>query len=104
VAGTRALIALSPARIPRVDTVTIDTDVLLFLLGTTVLTCMAFGLVPAMQAARLDITSGLKDAALGSSDGAGRGRARNFLVASEFALAVVLLVGAGLMVRSFFAL
>jgi putative ABC transport system permease protein len=104
VAGTRALIALSPARIPRVETVTIDTDVLLFLLGTTILTCLAFGLAPAMQAARLDITSGLKDAALGSSDGIGRGKARNSLVASEFALAVVLLVGAGLMVRSFFAL
>ena len=103
-AGMRALIALSPARIPRVETVTIDTHVLLFLVGITLLTCLAFGLAPAIEATRLNVIAGLKDGARGSSDGAGRGSARNFLVASEFALAVVVLVGAGLMVRSFFAL
>lgn len=104
VAGMRALVALSPSRIPRVETVSLDAHVILFLAGITVLTCVAFGLVPAMQATRLDVTAGLKEGARGSSGGSIRSRARNFLVASEFALAVVLLVGAGLMVRSFFAL
>jgi predicted permease len=104
VAAVHALVVLSPAGIPRVATVTIDAHVAWFLLGITILTCVAFGLAPALQAARLDVTAGLKEAARGSSDGAGRNGARRFLVASEFAMAVVLLIGAGLMVRSFFAL
>ena len=103
-AAVRALVTLNPAGIPRVATVTIDVHVTLFLLGITVLTCVAFGLAPAMQAAGLDVIAGLKEGARGSSDGAGRNGARSFLVASEFAMAVVLLIGAGLMVRSFFAL
>jgi predicted permease len=102
--GTRALVALSPAFIPRVDTIRIDARVVLFLIGVTVLTGVVFGLAPAMHASAVHLTDTLKDGGRGGSDGNGRNRLRSFLVASEFALALILLIGAGLMVRSFFAL
>jgi predicted permease len=102
--GTRALVALSPAFIPRVDTIGIDARVILFLIGVTVLTGMVFGLAPAMHASAVNLTDTLKDGGRGGSDGNRRNRLRSFLVASEFALALILLIGAGLMVRSFFAL
>jgi predicted permease len=102
--GTRALVALSPAFIPRVDTIGIDARVILFLIGVTVLTGVVFGLAPAMHASAVNLTDTLKDGGRGGSDGNRRNRLRSFLVASEFALALILLIGAGLMVRSFFAL
>ena len=102
--GTRALVALSPASIPRVDTVTIDARVALFLLGVTALTGVMFGLAPAMRASSVNLTDTLKDGGRGGSDGLRRNRLRSFLVSSEFALALILLIGAGLMIRSFFAL
>jgi predicted permease len=102
--GTRALVALSPAFIPRVDTIGIDARVILFLIGVTVLTGMVFGLAPAMHASAVNLMDTLKDGGRGGSDGNRRNRLRSFLVASEFALALILLIGAGLMVRSFFAL
>ncbi|MGB6598606.1 MAG: ABC transporter permease [Candidatus Acidiferrum sp.] len=102
--GTRALVALSPAVIPRVDTVTIDTRVVLFLLGVTIVTGVVFGLAPAMHSSAGNLTGTLKDGGRGGSESVRRNRLRSFLVASEFALALMLLVGAGLMVRSFFAL
>ncbi len=103
-AGTKALVALSPAYIPRVEMVVIDTHVLLFLLCITVLTALAFGLTPAMRAAAGNLSDALKEGGRGDSDGIRRNRLRSFLVASEFALAFMLLIGAGLMIRSFFAL
>ena len=102
--GTRALVTLSPANIPRVDTVTIDARVALFLLGVTALTGVMFGLAPAMRASSINLTDTLKDGGRGGSDGLQRNRLRSFLVASEFALALILLIGAGLMIRSFFVL
>ena len=102
--GTRALVALSPAFLPRVDTIRIDARVVLFLIAVTVLTGLVFGLAPAMHASAVNLTDTLKDGGRGGSDGHGRNRLRSFLVASEFALALILLIGAGLMVRSFFAL
>ena len=102
--GTRALVALSPADIPRVEAVTIDARVVLFLLGVSVLTGVAFGLAPAMQASAVNLSDVLKEGGRGSSEGIRRNRLRSFLVASEFALALMLLIGAGLMIRSFFAL
>jgi predicted permease len=104
VAGTKALVALSPAYIPHVETVTIDHYVLLFLLAVTVLTALVFGLTPAMHAAAGNLSDALKEGGRGDSDGIRRNRLRSFLVASEFALAFVLLIGAGLMIRSFFVL
>jgi len=102
--GTRALVALSPAFLPRVDTIRMDARVVLFLIAVTVLTGLVFGLAPAMHASAVNLTDTLKDGGRGGSDGHGRNRLRSFLVASEFALALILLIGAGLMVRSFFAL
>jgi putative ABC transport system permease protein len=103
-AGTKALVTLSPAYIPRVGMVGLDGHVVLFLLAITILTVIAFGLAPAMQAAGANVSDALKEGGRGDSGGIRRNRLRGFLVASEFALAFVLLIGAGLMVRSFFAL
>ncbi|HUO31066.1 MAG TPA: ABC transporter permease [Bryobacteraceae bacterium] len=103
-AGTKALVALSPAYIPRVETVTIDAHVGLFLALVTLLTALAFGLAPALRAAAANLSAALKEGGRGDSDSARHNRLRSFLVASEFALAFMLLIGAGLMVRSFFAL
>ncbi len=103
-AGTHALVALSPANIPQVETVTVDARIILFMLGVTALTSVAFGLAPALQASAVDLTGALKEGGRGASDGIRRNRLRSFLVASEFALALMLLIGAGLMIRSFLAL
>lgn len=102
--GTKALVALSPSDIPRVESVTVDAKVVLFLLMISALTSVIFGLAPAIRASAVDLADTLKQGGRGSNDGAHRNRMRSFLVASEFALALMLLVGAGLMVRSFMAL
>ena len=103
--GTRALVVLRPDYLPRVETVAIDPRVVLFLLAATLLTAVSFGLAPAMRAATANLSGSLKaGGGPGMSDGARRGRLRNFLVASEFALAFMLLIGAGLMIRTFQAL
>ncbi|MGA7413397.1 MAG: ABC transporter permease [Bryobacteraceae bacterium] len=102
--GTKALVALSPEYIPRVEMVAIDAHVVLFLTFITVLTALVFGLTPAMHAAAGNLSDALKEGGRGDSEGVRRHQLRSFLVASEFALAFMLLIGAGLMVRSFFAL
>jgi len=102
--GTRGLVVLSPVELPRVDMVVIDTPVVLFLLGVTVLTALVFGLAPAWHAAAGNLSGALKEGGRGGTDGIRRNRLRSFLVASEFALAFMLLIGAGLMIRSFSAL
>jgi predicted permease len=102
--GTRALVVLSPAKLPGVDMVAIDTPVVLFLLGVTVLTALAFGLAPAWHATIGNLSGALKEGGRGGTDGIRRNRLRSFLVVSEFALAFMLLIGAGLMIRSFSAL
>jgi putative ABC transport system permease protein len=103
-AGGKALVALSPESIPRVEMVGIDMHVVIFLMCVTVLAALAFGLTPAMHAAAGNLSDALKEGGRGDSDGVGRNRLRSFLMASEFALAFMLLIGAGLMVRSFYAL
>ncbi len=103
-AGTKALVALSPAYIPRVEMVDIDGRVVLFLIGITVATALCFGLAPALHAGAGNLSDALKEGGRGDSNGVSRNRLRSFLVASEFALAFMLLIGAGLMVRSFYAL
>lgn len=102
--GTKALVALSPTYLPRVEQVSIDSHVIVFLFLVTLLTVLAFSLTPALQAAAANLSGALKDSGRGDSDSAHRIRLRSFLVASEFALAFILLIGAGLMVRSFYAL
>ena len=102
--GVRALIAANPVIIPRVSSVAIDTRVLVMTLLITAVTSIAFGLVPAWRAARVDLAGTFKDGDRTSTDGQGKHRLRSALVMTEFALALVLLVGAGLMIRSFMAL
>ena len=102
--ATRALMAASPADIPRVQTVSIDLRAALFLFSATVLTSVGFGLAPALQASSVNVNDTLKEADRGNSEGFRRGRLRSLLVISEFALALMLLVGAGLMIRTFAAL
>jgi putative ABC transport system permease protein len=99
--GKDLLVALGPASLPRAQEITIDGSVLGFTLLIAVATGIVFGLVPAFQAARIDLNEALKDG--GRSPGAGPGRRglRDALVVSEIALSLVLLVGAGLMIRSF---
>ena len=101
--GLSLLIQLHPAGLPRLDDIRIDGSVLAFTLGACVLTALLFGWIPAIQALRLNLSDTLKDAARGSSDGRGQS-ARRVLVVSEFALSLVLLIGAGLLIRSFIAL
>jgi len=102
--GVRALAAAGPSMIPRVADVSIDARVLLMTLGVTAGTVFVFGLVPALRAARVDLAAAFRDGDRASTEGRGRSSLRGALVASEIALALVLLVGAGLMIRSFTAL
>jgi putative ABC transport system permease protein len=102
--GVRVLLALSPDGIPRVETVDVDGYVLLFALGISLLTGLAFGIAPAWKATAVNLSDVLKEGERGSSEGLHRNRLRGLLIGSEFALAVVLLAGAGLMVRTFLAL
>ncbi|HYC49538.1 MAG TPA: ABC transporter permease [Gemmatimonadaceae bacterium] len=98
-----AVVAFGPAGIPRLAEVTVDGRVLAFSAGLAVLTGIIFGLVPAMHVSRPDIAQMLRESLRGTSRG-GAQRTRSALIVGEMALAVVLLVGAGLLIRSFIAL
>jgi predicted permease len=100
--GIRALAAASPPGIPRLENLGVDAPVIAFSLFVTLATGILFGLAPAVQAARAPLSSVLRDAERG--DGAHMGRIRPLLVVAEIALALVLLVGAGLMIRTAIAL
>jgi putative ABC transport system permease protein len=100
----RSIVALMPEfYVPNESRVAINTPVLLFSVGVSLLTGIVFGLVPALQASKPDLADALR---AGRSTGAGAhgGRTRNLLVVVEVALSVVLLVSAGLTVRTFFVL
>ncbi|HVF90769.1 MAG TPA: ABC transporter permease [Blastocatellia bacterium] len=104
VLGLRALVALAPDNVPRLNEVGVDLRVLAFTFGVSLFTGVVFGLFPAFQASRPDMNESLKEGGKGSSKGAHGRRVRNLLVVSEVALALVLLTGAGLMIRSFLRL
>jgi predicted permease len=100
VGGVKALVSLLPANFPRVHEIHVSTPVFLFTFLISALTGILFGLVPAIQASRIDPKQGLHEGGR-SATGSGRSsRLRNVLVVSEVSLACVLLVGAGLMLRS----
>jgi predicted permease len=99
--GTRALAQLTSVSIPLLSEVRIDARVLGFTLVAALLTGLLFGLVPALQVQDLKLHDTLKDSNRGSSQGRGHAWIRGGLVVSEIALACVLLVGAGLLIRSF---
>jgi putative ABC transport system permease protein len=102
--GVRVVAWWNPASIPRVSAATLDLRVLMFTAAVALLTSVLFSLAPALRALRVDLADSLKDGGQGSSAGGARQRFRNSLVVVEMALAVVLLVGAGLMLRSIWAL
>lgn len=98
-AGVRILLRMAPASLPRLEHVHLDASVLLFTLAVSLGTGLLFGLLPAMRAARGDAVEALRDGAR-SSASRGGSRLRRVLVMGEVALAVVMLSGAGLLVRS----
>ncbi|MHC4794933.1 MAG: FtsX-like permease family protein, partial [Planctomycetota bacterium] len=103
-AGTSLLVALGPESLPRLDEVGVDLRVLVFTLLTTGATGLLFGLAPVARLARTDVRGTLQDGSRGATGGRGRGQARRLLVSAQVAIAVVLVVGAGLLSRSFTAL
>ncbi len=101
--ATRGVVALAADRLPRVETVGIDPGVLGFALAVGLLAALVFGLVPAAHTARPSAIAALKEGR-GQTGGRGRSRLRTTVVAAEVALAVVVMLGAGLLVRSLLAL
>ena len=100
--GTRALIALAPEGIPRLDEVGMSTPIFLFALAVASICGVIFSVAPAIRASRTPLVETLKEG--GRVAGASHRRVQRSLVVAEIALALMLSVGAGLMVRSFVAL
>ncbi len=99
--GNSLLVSLIPRDVPRIHNVGLDARILLFTLAISVITGLIFGLVPALQASRFDLNKSLKDGTRGMSAGVAQNRLRGLLVVSEVAMALVLLVGAALLMKSF---
>jgi predicted permease len=102
-AGIGLLRWMAPARLPRVDDIALDGVVLLFTLALSILTALLFGLLPAVKFGTLDVHV-LKEAGRLVSDAPGRHRTRNVLVVAQVALALMLLIVSGLMIRTFVAM
>lgn len=100
-----AIRAINPGNIPRLDAIGLDGRVLAFTFGVSILTGILFGLAPALRAARVDLNSTLKSGGRNTQGegglGGSRRRLRSLLVVAEMAISIVLLVGAGLLIRSF---
>jgi predicted permease len=107
-AGIRAILSLSPGNIPRIGTggsnVSLDWRVLGFTLALSILTGILFGLVPALQSSRADVSSMLKESSHRSGTGVRHNKTLALLVTTEMALALVLLIGAALLMRTFIAI
>ncbi len=95
------LVSLKPANLPRLAEINVSRTVFLFTAAVSILTGVLFGLAPAWQISKTDLNEGLKESGRGGSDAPRRQRMRALLVISEVALSLVLLIGAGLMIRSF---
>ena len=104
VAGMRLLANANLAAIPRAGEARVDATVFGFAVLVTIVTALACSVVPALRASQVDLTDSLKDGAQNVTAGSGRQRTRSTLVVAEMALAVVLLVSAGLALRSLWAL
>jgi putative ABC transport system permease protein len=102
--GVDLLVALSPADMPRIAELDIDGRVLAFTFAVSLLTGVLFGLVPAFQASRPNLNETLKEGGRSAPGGGSRNRIRSLLVVSEVALSIILLAGAGLLIRSFLKL
>lgn len=101
--GTRALTVLAAAGIPRADQIGIDGTVLAFAMAASLITSVIFGLVPAIHLSRVDLNDTLKEGGKQPGTATGRG-ARELLIVAEVALSILLLIGAGLMIRSLWQL
>lgn len=105
IVGVRLLLAISPGGIPRIgengSAVTLDLNVLLFTFGVSVITGILFGLTPAISASRPNLAATLNESSNRSGVGFRSGRLRSVLVVSEMALALILVVGAALLIRTF---
>jgi putative ABC transport system permease protein len=102
--GIEALLAFSPAGLPRVQTVSLDVYALGFTLALSLATGFLFGLAPALQSSKVDLNTSLKEGGRSATEGGSQNRLRRVLVVSEVALAMVLLIGSGLLLRSFLRL
>jgi predicted permease len=102
--GIRAFVSMGPQQLPRIADITIEPTVLMFTLGISVFSGLLFGLFPVLRYGSPDLVAALKEGGRGSDVGKDRHRARNGLVISQVALALVLIVASGLMMRSFVAL
>lgn len=102
--GVTALLALAPANLPRIDEVSVDATALMFALAISLAASLIFGLAPAWHVSRVDLADGLRQGGKGSSLGVRGGWARKVFVVAEIALAVALVMGAGLLGRSLLAL
>ena len=106
--GIRALLAINPGNIPRIgphgDLVTMDWRVVGFTIAVAFATGLLFGLFPALQASRTDLSTALKESSGRSGTGAHSNKTRSVLVTAEIALALILLIGSALLIRTFVAL
>ncbi|HLK64857.1 MAG TPA: ABC transporter permease [Bryobacteraceae bacterium] len=102
--GSKVLVAIAPKDVPRLGDTTIDAWVLAFTFGVSIVACLLFGVAPAIHASRVNLNDALKQGAARATVGGGAGRLRAALVVAEIALSVVLLTGAGLLMRSFLAM
>jgi predicted permease len=102
--GIEALIALGPKQIPRLHMLSLDWRTFAFALTASLLTGALFGLAPALQISKVNLNESLKEGGRGSSGGSRHNRLRGLLVIAEVSLAFVLLIGAGLLMRTFFYL
>jgi putative ABC transport system permease protein len=102
--GIQLLLYLQPTQLPRLNEIALDPIVLLFTLAISLGAGLLFGAIPILKYARPQMAAALKDSSRGSSEGRERHRARNTLVVAQVALAAVLLVASGLMVRTFLAI
>jgi putative ABC transport system permease protein len=103
-AATRPLVAIRPDILPRANEITLDWRAVAFTAAVAMLTGILFGLAPAVQMAKADLMSALREGTRGNAIGFRRSRLRGVLVMGEVALALVLLSGAGLLMRSFYQL
>ena len=99
--AVRAGVSALPETLPRINSITLDWQVVGFALGVALLTGLLCGLAPALAATRTDVNDALKDGGRTGTGGAGHARLRSVLVVAELAVALVLLTGAGLLMRSF---
>jgi putative ABC transport system permease protein len=95
------LLSFAPVALPRINEISLDGHALLFSCALTMITGVVFGLVPALQASKVDLTTALKDGSRSSGGSRQGSRLRNCLVITEISLALILLVGAGLLARTF---